>query len=108
VLGYAAQPVAGGGYQVDTAGGADNPIVVPPGSTDVTIGGDGNVSYVTPAGVPGTGNYGQTITGRLEQSNVDMGAEFINMVEAERGYQANSGTITTAERMLQATVQMKR
>ena len=121
--------------------------MVPPGSTGVTIGADGNVSYVTPAGVPvtagyislarfanqaglqrdggslwaanlssgseivgqpGTGTYGKTISGRLEQSNVDMGAEFINMIEAERGYQANAGTITTADRMMQTVVQMKR
>ena len=147
VLGFAAQPVTGGGYQADIAGGPDNPIVVPPGSTNVTIGADGNVSYVSstrvPAtagyislamfpnqsglqrdggalwsatlpsgseivGQPGTGTYGATISGRLEQSNVDMGAEFTNMIEAERGYQANAGTITTADRMIQAAVQMKR
>jgi len=147
VLGYAAQPVAGGGYQPDLAGGPNNPIAVPPGSTNVTIGADGNVSYVSPGGVPstagyislalfpnqgglerdggalwsatlpsgaeivgqpGTGTYGATISGRLEQSNVDMGSEFTNMIEAERGYQANSGTITTADRMMQAAVQMKR
>jgi flagellar hook protein FlgE len=147
VLGFAAQPVAGGGYQADIAGGAGNPIVVPPGSTDVTIGPDGAVGYVSPAGLPATagyislatfanqsglqrvggslwtatlvsgselvgqpatGNYSQTISGQLEQSNVDMGAEFIDMIEAERGYTANAGTITTADRMMQAAVQMKR
>jgi flagellar hook protein FlgE len=146
VLGFAAQSVAGGGYQADIAGGAANPINVPPGSTHVTIGADGAVGYVTPAGLPatagyvslakfanqpglqraggslwaatvasgseivgqpGTGNYGQTISGELEQSNVDMGAEFIDMIKAERGYQANAGTITTADRMMQAAVQMK-
>ena len=37
-----------------------------------------------------------------------MGAEFTNMIEAERGYQANAGTITTADRMIQTAVQMKR
>ena len=41
-------------------------------------------------GQPGTGGYGQTISGELEQSNVDMATEFTNMIEAERGYQANS------------------
>ena len=58
-------------------------------------------------GQPGIGNYGQTISGELEQSNVDMGHEFTNMIEAERGYQANASTITTADRMMQTAVQMK-
>jgi flagellar hook protein FlgE len=146
VLGYGATANAGGGYSVNTAGGPNNPIVVPPGSTSVTIGPDGSVNYVngtgaqvtagyislatfpneaglqrnggslwsaTPAsgaetaGQPGTGTYGQTIGGQLEQSNVDMGTEFTNMIEAERGYQANASTITTADRMMQTAVQMK-
>jgi flagellar hook protein FlgE len=58
-------------------------------------------------GQPGQGNYGQTISGELEQSNVDMGTEFTNMIEAERGYQANASTITTADQMMQTVVQMK-
>jgi flagellar hook protein FlgE len=58
-------------------------------------------------GQPGNGNYGQTISGELEQSNVDMGTEFTNMIEAERGYQANASTITTADQMMQTAVQMK-
>jgi len=58
-------------------------------------------------GQPGIGNYGQTISGELEQSNVDMGTEFTNMIEAERGYQANASTITTADQMMQTAVQMK-
>jgi flagellar hook protein FlgE len=58
-------------------------------------------------GQPGVGNYGETISGELEQSNVDMGTEFTNMIEAERGYQANASTITTADQMMQTAVQMK-
>ncbi|MBV9606587.1 MAG: flagellar hook-basal body complex protein [Solirubrobacterales bacterium] len=58
-------------------------------------------------GQPGVGNMGQTISGELEQSNVDMGTEFTNMIEAERGYQANASTITTADQMMQTAVQMK-
>jgi len=58
-------------------------------------------------GQPGTGTYGKTISGELEQSNVDMGTEFTNMIEAERGYQANASTITTADQMMQTAVQMK-
>jgi flagellar hook protein FlgE len=146
VQGYAAQSNGSGGYQPNTAGGANNAIVVPPGSTNVTIGPDGSVNYQTPtnttvtagyislatfpnqaglqrdggslwsanaasgtesAGQPGTGSFGQTISGELEQSNVDMGTEFTNMIEAERGYQANASTITTADQMMQTAVQMK-
>ena len=146
VQGYAAQSNGSGGYQPNVAGGANNAIVVPPGSTNVTIGPDGSVNYqnaagasvtagyislatfpnqaglqrdggslwsataasgVETAGQPGTGTFGKTISGELEQSNVDMGTEFTNMIEAERGYQANASTITTADQMMQTAVQMK-
>ena len=147
VLGYGAtQNTTTGTYSANTAGGANNPIIVPPGSTNVTIGADGSVNYQTPtgtsvtagyislstfpnqaglqrdggslwsataasgaetAGQPGTAGFGQTISGELEQSNVDMGTEFTNMIEAERGYQANASTITTADQMMQTVVQMK-
>ena len=46
------------------------------------------------------------ISGELEQSNVDMSSEFTNMIEAERGYQANSSVISTADQMMQTLVQM--
>jgi flagellar hook protein FlgE len=57
-------------------------------------------------GTPNTGGFGQTISGTLEMSNVDMAAEFTNMITAERGYQANSRVITTADQMLQTVVQI--
>ena len=41
-------------------------------------------------GTPDTGNFGQTIAGSLEMSNVDMATEFTNMIEAQSGYEANS------------------
>jgi flagellar hook protein FlgE len=66
-----------------------------------------SASGTVQVGQPGIGNYGQTISGELEQSNVDMGTEFTNMIEAERGYQANASTITTADQMMQTAVQMK-
>ena len=40
-------------------------------------------------------------------SNVDMATEFTNMITAERGFQANSRVITTADQMLQTLVNMK-
>jgi flagellar hook protein FlgE len=59
-------------------------------------------------GTPDSGAFvnTQTISGELEQSNVDMATEFTNMIEAERGYQANSSVISTADTMIQTLIQM--
>ena len=57
-------------------------------------------------GVPGVNGMGNTISGELEMSNVDMATEFTNMITAQRGYQAQSKVITTADQMLQTLVQM--
>lgn len=51
-------------------------------------------------GTPATVGFGSTIGGELEMSNVDMASEMTNMITAERGYQANSRVITTADEML--------
>ncbi len=64
----------------------------------------GSPSYGTPDS--GAFTNTQTISGELEQSNVDMATEFTNMLEAERGYQANSSVITTADNMIQTLIQM--
>jgi flagellar hook protein FlgE len=57
-------------------------------------------------GTPDTAGFGSTIGGELEMSNVDLATEMTNMITAERGYQANSRTITTADEMLSTLVQM--
>ncbi|HST56927.1 MAG TPA: flagellar hook-basal body complex protein [Solirubrobacteraceae bacterium] len=57
-------------------------------------------------GTPDTGGYGQTIGGELEMSNVDLASEMTQMITAERGYQANSRVISTADQMLQTVVNM--
>jgi flagellar hook protein FlgE len=57
-------------------------------------------------GTPDTGGFGQTIGGELEMSNVDLATEMTQMITAERGYQANSKVITTANEMLQTVVSM--
>ncbi|MBI5483561.1 MAG: flagellar hook protein FlgE, partial [Deltaproteobacteria bacterium] len=43
-----------------------------------------------------------------EQSNVDMAAQLVNMITTQRAYSANSKTITTADEMLQETLNLKR
>jgi flagellar hook protein FlgE len=57
-------------------------------------------------GTPG-GDFGATTSGTLEMSNVDLATEFTNMISAQRGFQANSRVITTADSMLNDVVNMK-
>jgi flagellar hook protein FlgE len=57
-------------------------------------------------GTPDTGGFGSTIGGELEMSNVDLASEMTTMITAERGYEANSKVITTADQMLQTVVNM--
>jgi flagellar hook protein FlgE len=133
-----------------TAAGAGAPntyIQVPKGSTDISIGQEGAVSYVPAGGGPretagylslatfenesglvrtsgnrwiesaasgaanqGTpgGEFGLTISGTVEMSNVDLATEFTDMIAAQRGFQANSRVISTSDEMLQDLVNLKR
>ena len=54
------------------------------------------------------GNYGLTTSGALEMSNVDLAAQFTQMITAQRGFQANSRVISTGDEMLQDLVNLKR
>jgi flagellar hook protein FlgE len=59
-------------------------------------------------GVAGTGGRGSLIGSSLEQSNVDIAQEFTQMILAQRGYQANSKSITVADELLVDTLALKR
>jgi flagellar hook protein FlgE len=59
------------------------------------------------AGTPG-GQFGLTNSGTVEMSNVDLAAEFTNMITAQRGFQANSRVISTSDDLLQELVNLKR
>jgi flagellar hook protein FlgE len=59
-------------------------------------------------GVAGQGGRGSLSGGTLEMSNVDLAAEFTNLIVAERGFQANSRVITTSDEILQDLVNLKR
>lgn len=59
-------------------------------------------------GAPGGGGRGTLIGGSLEMSNVDLAAEFTNLIIAQRGFQANSRVITTSDELLQELVNIKR
>ena len=58
-------------------------------------------------GVPGDGNLGVLQAGALEESNVDLTAELVNMMTAQRVYQANAQTIRTQDQVLQTLVQLR-
>jgi len=57
---------------------------------------------------PGTNGLGSIAPNSLEQSNVDMATEFVKMISTQRGYQANSKTITVVDQMLQDLINLKR
>ena len=59
-------------------------------------------------GVPADGGRGSLISGTLEMSNVDLAAEFTNLIIAQRGFQANSRVITSSDEMLTDLVNIKR
>jgi len=65
-------------------------------------------SGIANVGVAATGGRGSIIGSALESSNVDMATEFTQMILAQRGYQANSRSITVADEILVETLQMKR
>lgn len=151
-VGATATPDGSGGFTY-APNATDSYITIPPGSTDVTIGQDGGVSYVdqntlSPTfgqrvtagylalakfsnegglqrdggslwlqsassgaptfGTPSTTGFGQTNAGMVEMSNVDLATQFTTMITAQRGFQANSRVISTADEMLQDLVNLKR
>jgi flagellar hook protein FlgE len=59
-------------------------------------------------GTPANNGFGQSIGGTLEMSNVDLATEFTDMISAQRGFQANSRVISTADEMLNDLVNIKR
>ncbi|HEX2892418.1 MAG TPA: flagellar hook-basal body complex protein [Marmoricola sp.] len=59
-------------------------------------------------GVAGQGRLGTLVGGALEMSNVDLSAEFTNLILAQRGFQASSRVITTSDQVLEDLVNIKR
>ncbi|MDD6656680.1 MAG: flagellar hook-basal body complex protein [Lachnospiraceae bacterium] len=59
-------------------------------------------------GVDISANGGYMETGVLEMSNVDLSAEFTDMITAQRGFQANSRIITVSDTLLEELVNLKR
>jgi flagellar hook protein FlgE len=66
----------------------------------------------TGAGTPlaeqaSTNGAGNLVTGSVESSNVDIATEFSDLIVAQQAYSANAKLVTTAQQMLQTTVDMK-
>lgn len=73
--------------------------------------GDGNyattlASGAASPGVSGAAGLGSMTDGALEESNVNLSAEFSNLIIAQRGYEANSKAITTFDTITQETINM--
>jgi flagellar hook protein FlgE len=59
-------------------------------------------------GAAGAGGRASVSGGALESSNVDLGEEFVGLIQHQRSFSANSRTITTADEMLQELINIKR
>jgi flagellar hook protein FlgE len=58
-------------------------------------------------GTPAQGNMGAIQAGALEESNVDLTGELVNMITAQRNYQANAQTIKTMDQVMQTLVNLR-
>lgn len=65
-------------------------------------------SGLAATGSPGTAGRGSLAPGALEGSNVDMSQEFTNLIIAQRGFQANTRVVSTADDILAELMQIKR
>lgn len=65
------------------------------------------------SGAPALGQSGRAGRGKLfakslERSTVDLAAEFVNLIQNQRGFQANAKTITTTDQLLEEVINLKR
>jgi len=58
-------------------------------------------------GVAGSGGLAKMTSGALEASNVDTSKELVNMIVAQRNYQANAQTIKTEDQILNTLVNLR-
>jgi flagellar hook protein FlgE len=59
-------------------------------------------------GTPQTGGRGRVSSKNLESSITDVATELINLMQAQRNFQANSKVVTTSDEMLQEVINLKR
>jgi flagellar hook protein FlgE len=75
------------------------------GDSTFVVSNNSGEANIGPSGIAGKGKI---ISGALEMSNVDMAEQFTDMIVTQRGFQANSRTIQTADQLLQELLTLKR
>ncbi|MDR3139178.1 MAG: flagellar hook protein FlgE [Treponema sp.] len=75
------------------------------GDSTYAVSNNSGMANIGPSGIAGKGKI---IAGALEMSNVDMAEQFTDMIVTQRGFQANSRTIQTADQLLQELLTLKR
>jgi flagellar hook protein FlgE len=75
------------------------------GDSTYVVSNNSGAANIGPSGIAGKGKI---ISGALEMSNVDMAEQFTDMIVTQRGFQANSRTIQTADQLLQELLTLKR
>ncbi|RPJ04898.1 MAG: flagellar hook-basal body complex protein, partial [Spirochaetaceae bacterium] len=75
------------------------------GETNFVVSNNSGAAIV---GASGTEGKGTIKSGTLEMSNVDLTEQFVDMIVTQRGFQANSRSITTSDQMLQEILSLKR
>jgi flagellar hook protein FlgE len=75
------------------------------GDNDFVVSNNSGAANIGPSGIAGKGKI---VSGALEMSNVDMAEQFVDMIVTQRGFQANSRTIQTADQLLQELLTLKR
>ncbi|MFX8786154.1 flagellar basal body rod C-terminal domain-containing protein, partial [Acinetobacter baumannii] len=58
-------------------------------------------------GAANTSNFGLVQSGALEGSNVDITAQLVNMITAQRSFQANAQAITTFDQITQTIINIR-
>jgi flagellar hook protein FlgE len=65
-------------------------------------------SGIAQVGAPQTNGAGSIQGNTVEMSNVDLSEEFVNLIRAQRGFQANTRVVTTSDEVLQELINLKR
>jgi flagellar hook protein FlgE len=68
---------------------------------------ESSASGAPQVGAPNTGSLGALRSSSVESSNVDLTAELVNMITAQRVYQANAQTIKTQDQVMQTLVNLR-
>ena len=119
---------AGSQYTGVTVGANGTIVASYADGTNTTVGRVALASFIAPAGLkqvgssnwvstclsgaanfgsPGSGQYGETRSGMLERSNVDIAEELVGLITAQRNFQANAKAIDTATQISQTVINLR-